>query len=346
MKAIYISEHGGPDVLTLGDIQDPQPGPNDALIRVRACALNRLDLYTRAGDRGTRLPLDEPHILGGDISGDVVEVGSEVTHLTVGQRVVANPRLTCRQCPACVSGQTELCVRPGMIGSTAKGGYAELAITPANNCIPLADDLSYEQAASLPTVFLPCWSILMRHAELKPWETVLVLSASSGVGTAGIQLAKNVVGARVITTTSSPEKAKKARTLGADEVINYRQESIAKRVKELTDGKGVNVVIDHVGAGFWPEASRSLGVGGRYGICGATTGLKVELQVGLLFLKHQKIFGVFMGRNSDLHHIVDLAGRGTIRGVIAETFPLEQAADAHRLMEETDFFGKIVLTVA
>jgi NADPH:quinone reductase-like Zn-dependent oxidoreductase len=346
MKAVYITGHGGPDALTLGDRPDPKPGPNDALIRVRACALNRLDLYARAGERGTRLALDEPHILGGDIAGDVVEVGSEVTRLAVGERVVVNPRITCRQCPACVAGSTELCERPGMIGATANGGYAELAIAPATNCIAIADGLSYEQAASLPTVFLPCWSILMRHGALKPWETVLVLSASSGVGTAGIQLAKNVVGARVITTTSSPQKAEKAKALGADEVINYKQESIADRVKELTGGKGVDVVIDHVGADFWPAASRSLAVGGRYGICGATTGLKVELQVGLLFLKHQKIFGVFMGRNSDLGKIVKLAGRGTIRGVIAETFPLERAADAHRLMDETNFFGKIVLTVA
>lgn len=346
MKAVYISRHGGPDVLTVGERPDPKPGPNDVLIRVRACALNRLDLYTRGGQRGTRLALEEPHILGGDISGDVVEVGSEVDRLSPGDRVVVNPRLTCRQCPACIAGQTELCERPGMIGSTANGGYAELAVAPASNCIVLPEALSYEHAASLPTVFLPCWSILMRHGELRPWETVLILSASSGVGTAGIQLAKNVIGAKVITTTSSAEKAEKARALGADEVINYKEDSIADRVKQITGGRGVDVVIDHVGADFWQDASRSLAVGGRYGICGATTGLKVEFQVGLLFLKHQKVFGVFMGRNSDLRHIVDLAGRGTVRGVIAQTFPLEQAADAHRHIEQTNFFGKIVLTVA
>ena len=345
MRAVYFERHGPPDVLTLGERPDPRPGPNDVLVRVRACALNRLDLYTRAGQRGTRLSLGEPHILGGDIAGDVVEVGGEVERIATGDRVVVNPTLNCRQCTVCLAGETELCERRGMIGSTVNGGYAELAVVPADNCVTFPDGLSYEQAASLPTVFLPCWSILVRRGRLRPWETVLILSASSGVGTAGIQVAKRVIGARVITTTSTEEKAERARELGADEVIVYGRESIADRVRELTAGRGVDVVIDHVGADFWQDASRSLATGGRYGICGATTGLKVELQVGLLFVRNQSVFGVFMGRTADLVRIVDLAARGTIKGVIAANLPLEEAQEAHRLMEKTNFFGKIVLTV-
>jgi len=258
--------------------------------------------------------------------------------------VVVHPVLTCRQCTYCIGGQEELCVKPGMLGSTTNGGYAEYVTLPGVNTQPLPDSISYEQAASMPTVFLPCWSILMRRAALKPWETVLVLSASSGVGTAAIQVAKNVIGARVITTTSTEEKAEKARELGADEAINYAEEDVAKRVKELT-GRGVDVVVDHVGADFWPAAMASLAPGGRYGICGVTSGYRAELQMGLMFLKHQTVLGVFMGRKEDLRQIVDRAAKGEIRGVVHETFPLEDAARAHETMESRNFFGKLVLTV-
>ena len=344
MKAVYITEHGGTEVLTYGDLPEPVVGPNDVRIRVRACAINRLDVFTRAGVRGTRRSSSEPHILGGDVSGDIVEVGSEVTRAKPGDRVVGHPVLTCRQCTYCIGGQEELCVKPGMLGSTTNGGYAEYVTLPGVNTQPLPDSISYEQAASMPTVFLPCWSILMRRAALKPWETVLVLSASSGVGTAAIQVAKNVIGARVITTTSTEEKAEKARELGADEAINYAEEDVAKRVKELT-GRGVDVVVDHVGADFWPAAMASLAPGGRYGICGVTSGYRAELQMGLMFLKHQTVLGVFMGRKEDLRQIVDRAAKGEIRGVVHETFPLEDAARAHETMESRNFFGKLVLTV-
>ena len=346
MKAVYITEHGGVEVLTYGDLPEPDIGPNDVRIRVRACSLNRLDLFTRAGVRGTRIRFSGPHVLGGDAAGDVVEAGSEVTRAKAGDRVVVNPRFTCGQCRFCVAGEAELCVRTGMLGTTTNGSYAEYVAVPAVNAIVLPDSISYEQAASLPTVFMPSWSILVNQAALKPWETVLVLSASSGVGTAAIQVAKNIIGARVIATTSTEEKARKARELGADEVINYNQEDITERAKELTGGRGVDVVVDHVGAEFWPAANAALAPGGRYGICGVTTGYRAELQMGLMFLKKQTVFGTFMGRNEYLRQIVEMAGRGVIRGVIHETFPLEEAARAHETMEGRNFFGKLVLTVA
>ena len=345
MKAVYITEHGGTKVLTYGDLPEPAIGPNDVKIRVRACALNRLDVYTRAGVRGIRIRFDGPHVLGGDVAGDVAEIGSEVTRVKPGDRVVVNPRMTCGQCRFCISGESALCVHPGMLGSTINGGYAEYARVPAVNAVPLPDSISYEQAASMPTVFLPCWSILMRRAALKPWETVLIPSASSGVGTAGIQVARNVIGARVIATTSTEEKVRKARELGADEVINYHQEDVAERVKELTGGRGVDVILDHVGTDFWPAATASLALGGRHGICGVTSGYKVELQMGLMFLKHQTVFGVFMGRNEDLRQIIEMAAKGVIKGIIHQTYPLEDTAKAHETMEGLNFFGKLVLTV-
>ena len=345
MKAVYIARHGGGEVLTYGDLPEPVAGPNEVKIRVRACGVNRLDVFTRMGVRGTRLELAEPRILGGDAAGDVVEVGSEVDGLTAGDRVVVNPRLTCGQCRYCIRGEDGLCTASGRLGSTTNGSYAEYVSAPATSVLDIPDSVSYEQAASLPTVFLPSWSILVRRAALKSWETALVLSASSGVGTAAIQVAKNVIGARVIATTSTDDKARRARELGADEVINYSHDEVDTRVKELTEGRGADVVVDHVGADFWPAASRALAPGGRYGICGVTSGYKVELQMGLLFLRSQTVFGVFMGRNEDLRQIVEMAARGTIRGVIHQTFPLEEAARAHEVMEARNFFGKLVLTV-
>jgi NADPH:quinone reductase-like Zn-dependent oxidoreductase len=345
MKAMYITEHGGTEVLTYGDLPDPLIGPNDVRVRVRACAVNRVDVFTRMGVRGTRLPLGEPHVLGGDAAGDVAEVGSEVTMVRVGDRVVVNPKLTCGQCQYCIAGDEELCIAPGMLGQTRSGSYAEYVTAPAANAVQIPDTISYEEAASLPTVFMPSWNILVRRAALKPWETVLVLSASSGVGSAAIQVAKNVIGARVIATTSSPEKASKAKELGADEVIDYTTEDLELRVKQLTDRHGANVVLDHVGAEFFPAAHRALAPGGRYGICGVTTGYKAELQMGTLFLRNQTVFGVFMSRKEDLRLIVEMVARGTLRGVIHDTFPLKDAARAHQTMEDRAFFGKLILTV-
>ena len=216
---------------------------------------------------------------------------------------------------------------------------------PAVNAVPLPDSVSYEQGASLPTVFMPSWSLLLRRADLKPWETALVLSASSGVGTAAIQVAKNVVGAKVVATTSTDEKARMATELGADAVINYTTEDVTARVKELTGGRGADVVVDHVGSDAWPAATAALAPGGRYGICGVTSGYRAELQMGMLFLKQQTILGVFMGRRGDLRHIVRMVERGIIRGVIYKTYPLHEADKAHEEMEAQTFFGKLVLTV-
>ena len=346
MKAVYMTEHGGADVLQYGDMPEPEIGPNDVKIRVRAASLNRLDVYSRAGVRGTRRRnFDTPHILGGDAAGEIVEVGSEVRGRETGQRVVVNPRMTCNQCRWCSAGQDEFCENSGMLGSSRRGSYAEYVSVPATSALPITDGLSFEEAATLPTVYLPSWTILVRKGALQSWETALVLSASAGVGTAGIQVAKNVIGATVITTTSTEEKAAQAAELGADHVINYSTEDIAGRVREITDGRGVDVVLDHVGAEFWPAASRSLAMGGRYGICGVTTGYRAELQMGAMFTRYQTVFGVFMGRKEDMRQIVQMAGRGVVRGIIHQTFPLKDAAMAHEVMESRNFFGKLVLTM-
>ena len=346
MKAIYMTEHGGLEVLKYGDMPEPEIGPNDVRVRVRAAALNRLDVYTRAGVRGTRRrDFNAPHILGGDSAGEIAEIGSAVRGRSVGERVVVNPRMTCDQCRQCAAGQDEFCENSGMLGSSRSGSYAEYVAVPSTSAVPIPDTLSFEEAASLPTVYLPSWTILMRKGALKSWETALVLSASAGVGTAGVQVAKHVAGATVIATTSTDEKAARARELGADHVINYATEDIAERVREITGGRGADVVLDHVGSEFWQAATRSLAVGGRYGICGVTTGYRAELQMGMMFTRYLTVFGVFMGRKEDMRQIVHAAGRGVVRGVIHQTFPLEDAAKAHEVMESRNFFGKLVLTV-
>ena len=343
MKAVYIEAHGGPEVLTYGERPDPIIDPHEVKVRVRASALNRLDVYTRAGVRGTRKEFPPPLVLGGDSAGDVVELGSQVQRLKVGDRVVVNPRTTCGQCPPCLAGEDNLCSSSGMLGSAVDGSYAEYVKVPAANTHLIAEHVSYEAAAAVPTTFLPVWNMLIRRARLKPWETVLVLSASAGVGTAAIQVAKNVVGARVIATTSTAEKDAKARELGADEVINYTQEDITQRVKELTGGEGVDVVVDHVGAEFFQAAYNSLKPGGRYGNCGVTTGHRAELHMGLMFIRQLTVLGVYMGSKEDMREIVETLNRGKIKPTIHEVFPLERAADAHRIMEERSFFGKLVL---
>ena len=345
MRAVYIEAHGGPEVLIYGERPEPEIEPHEVKVQVRATALNRLDLYTREGGRGLRREFPPPLILGGDCAGDVVEAGSQVSGVKPGDRVVVNPRISCQQCAACLSGRDDLCPRSRFMGSAVDGSYAEMVAVPAANVHAIDESVSYEQAAAVPTTFLPVWNMLMRRLQLKPWETVLVLSASAGVGTAAIQVAKKIIGAKVIATTSTPEKAAKASELGADAVINYNEEDIAEQARALTGGTGVDAVVDHVGADFFPKAFSALRPGGRYGICGATTGLRTELHLGLLFSQQKEIYGAFMGTKEDMREIVAVLNQGGINPAIDRSFPLAEAADAHRAMEEANFFGKLLLTV-
>lgn len=330
MKAVYIQEHGDVSVLQYGDLPDPTPGPGEVKVRVRAVALNRLDILTRAGVRGTKLSDNSfPHILGGDSAGDVVGLGEGVDEPQLGTPVVIDPLLG-----------------PGnMLGTNRLGAYAEYVIVPATNVFPMPTNLSYAHAAALPTVYLPVWNIVIKQGQLQSNETALVLSAASGVGTAAIQLIKGVVGATCITTTGNATKAKAALALGADHVIDYSQKDVAETLKEITGGRGVDLVVDSVGTRFFGDAYQSLASGGRYGVCGVTTGYKVELHLGQLFTKQAHVFGVFMGSLNDMREIINAAASGKIDSVIAEQYPLNQAQDAHNTMEAASHFGKIVLTI-
>ena len=342
MKAVIISEHGGPEVLRYTEVPDPTIGSNEVLVRVRACALNHLDIWVRGGLPGVSIPM--PHILGSDIAGEVAQVGSQVAGVQVSEKALLCPGISCGHCPQCFAGNDSQCRQYTLFGYMVDGGYAEYVRSPAVNVIPIPKGLSYEQAAAVPLVFLTAWHMLITRAHLKPGEDVLILGAGSGVGSAAIQIAK-VTGARVIATAGTEEKLAKAKELGADEVILHSKQDIAAEVKRLTSRRGVDVVFEHVGQATWEQSIRSLAVGGRLVTCGATTGYEGGIDIRYLFTRHISILGSYMGSKVELYSVLELVGRALLKPVIYTTMPLAQAAEAHRRLEHREQFGKIVLRV-
>lgn len=341
MKAAYVAEQGSLDGLKYGERPDPSPGPADVLIRVKACSLNRVDLFAVLGKKGVRLQI--PRILGRDFAGEVAEVGPQVEgRFHTGDRVVIRPQVSCMRCEYCLRGRDNECSSSWTLGLSADGGLAEYAVVPAINVYPMPDTLSFNEAASMPTTYLTAWHMLICRAGLRPGEDVLVQAAGSGVGSAAIQIAR-VVGARVITTAGSDEKLERARALGAHATINYRSEDFLQRVLELTDGQGVDVVFDHIGASIWEKNFACLKRGGRFVNCGVSAGHRVELHMGQLFTRQLSVLGSSGGSHADMLDILRLAALGELRGVVARTFPLSEARAAFETMAASDFFGKIVL---
>jgi NADPH:quinone reductase-like Zn-dependent oxidoreductase len=342
VKAIIFSEHGAPEVLRLAEVPEPPIGPLEVLVRVRACALNHLDLWVRRGMPGVEIPM--PHIPGSDIAGEVAKVGKDVARLRAGDRVVLAPGLSCGNCAHCLAGRDNFCRQYTLFGYKVNGGYAEYVQAPAVNIFPIPQHISFEEAAAIPLVFLTAWHMLIIRANLKPGEDVLVIGGGSGVGTAAIQIAK-VTGARVIATAGSEAKLAKAKVLGADEVLSHSNHDFAKEVRRLTNRRGVDVVFEHVGVATWEESINSLATGGRLVTCGATTGFDGKIDLRILFTRQLSVLGSFMGSKSELFHVLDLVSRGLLKPVIDRVLPLEQAAEAHALLERREQFGKIVLQV-
>lgn len=340
MKAIIFNEHGGPDVLRHAEVAEPKIGPSEVLVRVRACALNHLDLWVRRGLHGVQIPF--PHIPGSDISGEVATVGEMVTRVNVGQKVLLAPGLSCGQCPACLGGADNKCRKYTLIGYIVDGGCAEFVKAPEVNVIPIPGDLSFDEAAAVPLVFLTAWHMLVARAALQPGEDLLVLGAGSGIGSAAIQIGR-LIGARVITTAGSDAKLEKAKQLGADEVINHSKQKIADEVKRLTDRRGVDVVFEHVGAATWDASIASLAAGGRLVTCGATTGPEGKIDIRYLFSRQLSVLGSYMGSKAELYAVLKLIGQRKLRAVIDRAMPLAQCAHAHELLESREQFGKIVL---
>jgi NADPH:quinone reductase-like Zn-dependent oxidoreductase len=342
MRAVVLSEYGGPEVLHMTEAPEPQIGAKEVLVRVRACALNHLDLWLRRGLPNQ--PLKFPHILGSDIAGEVAKIGGAVTNVRPGEKVLLAPGVSCGECAQCLAGRDNFCKDYTLFGSGVQGGYAEFVRAPAVNAIPVPGALTFPEAAAVPLVFLTAWHMLLTRAALHPAEEVLVVGASSGVGSAAIQIAK-AVGARVIAASTSETKLAKAKELGADEAILSRGD-FAREVKRLTGGRGVDVVFEHVGQATWEQSIYSLARGGRLVTCGATTGQEGKLNIGYLFARHLSILGSFMGAKSELFAALELFNRGLLKPVIDCVMPLEQSVEAHRRLEHHEQFGKIVLSVS
>lgn len=341
MKAVRFHEHGGPEVLRYEDGPEPELGADEVLVRVRACALNHLDIWGRRGRPNVAIPM--PHIAGSDIAGEVV--GSTAPEVATGRRVMLQPGISCGRCASCLSGKDNDCPHYEVIGYlNHAGGYAEYVKAPVQNLIPIPDDIDFVHAAAFPLTFLTAWHMLMTKAQLKRGEDVLVLAAGSGVGQAAIQIAF-MHGARVFATAGSDEKLERARSLGAFEVIHHYKQDIADEVLRLTNRRGVDVVIEHVGEATWPQSVRSLARGGRLVTCGATTGRTGAIDLGLLFVRRLSISGSYMGTKGELLRVARLFFAGHLKPVIDRTFPLAEAAAAHRRMEESGQFGKVVLEV-
>jgi len=340
MKAMRIHSHGGPEVLRYETVPDPVPRADEVLVRVRACALNHLDIWNRKGLPRPMVPL--PHILGSDIAGEVAATGELVDDLKPGDPVILHPGVSCGRCRHCLSGQDNMCPRYHLLGAGRDGGYAQLVAVPRINVIPKPANLSYPEAAALPLVFLTAWHMLVTRARVQPGEDVFVWGASSGVGSAGIQIAK-LLGARVIAATQGEEKQAKARQLGADEVIDYKTTDVLRAVRDLTGGRGVDVVFEHVGQATWEISIKMLAKGGRLVTCGNTSGWEGHTDIRYVFARQLSILGSYMGSNGELLALLPWVEAGRLRPVVHTVLPLEEAAEAHRILESQAQFGKVVL---
>jgi NADPH:quinone reductase-like Zn-dependent oxidoreductase len=343
MRAVAFSQHGGPEVLQVMQLPDPQPKAREVRVRVKAVALNHLDIWVREGWPGLKLKL--PHVLGADVAGVIDALGSEVTDLKVGEEIVVNPGLSCGACDKCLRGDDNLCRSFQIVGEHTAGGYADFLCVPRQNVLPKPARLSFAEAACVPLTFLTSWTMLVRRALLQPGETVLVHAAGSGVGSAAVQIAK-LMGAKVIATASTDEKLQRAKELGADHLINYATHDFLDEVKRITNRKMVDVVFEHVGQTTFEKSIACLPYGGRLVTCGATTGREVKLDLNVLFYKRISLLGSTMGSKGDLFRILQLVEEGKLKPVLDRTLPLEKAAEAQGLLADRKSFGNVVLTVS
>lgn len=340
MKAVIFEKHGSLEELKWTDVPDPEPAPGEVLVRVRACSVNHLDIWERQGLPG--VPIQLPHISGSDIAGEIVKTGSAASGLKPGARVVISPGSSCRRCEFCKKDYDSLCADYRMMGLHRDGGYAEYAVAPVESVIPVSEKLTFEEWASIPLVFLTARHMLITRARLAKGETVLIHAAGSGIGSAAIQTAKRA-GATVITTAGTREKLEKAKLLGADHGILYKESDFAEEVRSFTGGRGVDVVFEHIGPETWTQSLKSLAKGGRLVTCGATSGNEVKIDLRFLFARQLTLLGSYMGGINELHEVLRLVERGELKPVVDTVFPLREAHKAQEKMLKRDFFGKLLI---
>ena len=340
MQAVLFREHGDRSVIDYGPFPDPEPGPGEVLVDVKAGALNHLDVWTRGGLPG--LDLELPHVPGSDMAGEVVSVGDRVTRFSPGDRVALAAAVSCGDCEFCRHGEPSMCVDFEIIGEHRRGVHSELAAVPEDNLVPVPEGVPWEIAAAVPLVFQTAWRMLITRAGLREGETVLVLGASGGVGHAAVQIAANA-GAEVFATASTEEKLEYARELGADHTIDYTEVDFADVVRDKTDHAGVDVVVDHIAGETWGTSLRSLKKGGRLVTCGATGGFAPETPVTRIFGNQLQIIGSTMAGPGEVDDVLSLVWDGTFQPRIREVLPMSEAARGHELLEEREGFGKVVL---
>lgn len=340
MRAVYFNRHGGINALRYDYREVPRLEADEVLIRVKACALNHLDLWTLMGMPTLKIPL--PHILGCDVAGQIVDIGSKVKGMPVNRPVIAAPGISCGKCKVCLSGWDSLCRYYRILGLQVDGGYAEYVKVPARNIIQVSRKRSFEEWASVPLVFLTAWHMLITRAKLQKKEKVLIHSAGSGVGSAAIQIAR-YVGAEIYTTVGSDEKVKKAKDIGAHHVIAHHKKDFFAEVTKITNGEGVDVVLEHIGPATFSSSLACLKKKGRLVTCGVTSGPTVSMDLRFLFARQLSVIGCYMGGIQELKQAIRLIKQKKLKPVVDKVFPLRRAGEALERMQSRNHFGKIIL---
>jgi NADPH:quinone reductase-like Zn-dependent oxidoreductase len=340
VKSARIHAHGGLDQIVVDDFDVREPGPDEVRVSVRAAALNHLDLFVLGGIPGIDMPL--PHVLGADGAGVVESVGAEVEGVAVGDEVVLNPGLWCGRCPNCLAGEQSMCPRYELLGEHLDGTFAEAIVTPAQNCYPKPERLSWEQAGSFALATLTAWRMVVRNAAVGPGQTVLIHGVGGGVSLVAMQLAL-AAGAEVFVTSHSDDKLARAADLGAHQCWNYGEVEIAREVRKVTGKVGVDVVVDNVGQATFADSIKACRKGGVIVTCGGTSGPKLPVDVRYLFWNHIRIMGSTMGNEVDFRRMLAAVGSGAIDPVVDSVFELADTVKAFERLEAAEQFGKVAV---